>query len=220
MARALPGIVYVVDDDASFRKAVQRRLEMAGYRVLTYASGQQLLDQLPDENEPGCILLDVRMPDVSGPELQSRLIELGSALPILFLTGYTDISTTVKAIKAGAENFFIKTVSSDDLLGAVETAIARHETARVIKTELEALRARLSTLTPRQRQVFAIIVRGKTNKHAARELGSSERTIKAHRQVIMEKMKVQSLAQLVIIAERLGVLAQASSPLNDETDAR
>jgi len=97
----LPGIVYVVDDDASFRKAIQRRLEMAGYRVLTYASGQQLLDQLPDENEAGCILLDVRMPDVSGPELQSRLIELGSALPILFLTGYTDISTTVKAIEAG-----------------------------------------------------------------------------------------------------------------------
>ena len=101
----LPGIVYVVDDDASFRKAIQRRLEMAGYRVLTYASGQQLLDQLPDENEPGCILLDVRMPDVSGPELQSRLIELGSAVPILFLTAYTDISTTVKAIKAGAENY-------------------------------------------------------------------------------------------------------------------
>jgi FixJ family two-component response regulator len=215
----LPGIVYVVDDDASFQKAIQRRLEMAGYRVLTYASGQQLLDQLPDESEPGCILLDVRMPDVSGPELQSCLIELGSTLPILFLTAYTDVSTTVKAIKAGAENFFIKPVSSDELLGAVEKAIARHETARVLKTELEGLRTRLSSLTPRQRQVFEIIVRGKTNKHAARELGSTERTIKAHREVIMEKMNVQSLAQLVIIAERLGVLAQASGPLKDETDA-
>jgi FixJ family two-component response regulator len=201
----LPGIVHVVDDDASFRTAIQRRLEMAGYRVLTYTSGQQLLDQLPDENEPGCILLDVRMPGVSGPELQGRLTELGSTLPIVFLTGYTDITVTVRTIKAGADDYFIKPVNSDELLGAVEKAIARHETARVLKTELEALRARLSTLTPRQRQVFDLIVRGKTHKHIARELGSSERTIKAHRQVIMEKMKVQSLVQLVTIAERLGV---------------
>jgi FixJ family two-component response regulator len=201
----LPGIVHVVDDDASFRTAIQRRLEMAGYRVLTYTSGQQLLDQLPDENEPGCILLDVRMPGVSGPELQGRLTELGSTLPIVFLTGYTDITVTVRTIKAGADDYLIKPVNSDELLGAVEKAIARHETARVLKTELEALRARLSTLTPRQRQVFDLIVRGKTHKHIARELGSSERTIKAHRQVIMEKMKVQSLVQLVTIAERLGV---------------
>jgi len=212
----MPGIVYVVDDDASFRKAIQRRLEMAGYRVLTYASGQQLLDQLPDENEPGCILLDVRMPDVSGPELQSCLIELGSTLPIVFLTGYMDIIVTVKSLKAGADNFFIKPVRSDELLKALEKAIARHETALALKGKLEALRSRLSTLTPRQRQIFEIIVRGKTNKHAARELGSTERTIKAHRKEIMEKMKVQSLAQLVSIAERLGVLAQASGPPKDE----
>ena len=212
----MPGIVYVVDDDASFRKAIQRRLEMAGYRVLTYASGQQLLDQLPDENEPGCILLDVRMPDVSGPELQSCLIELGSTLPIVFLTGYMDIIVTVKSLKAGADNFFIKPVRSDELLKALEKAIARHETALALKGKLEALRSRLLTLTPRQRQIFEIIVRGKTNKHAARELGSTERTIKAHRKEIMEKMKVQSLAQLVSIAERLGVLAQASGPPKDE----
>jgi FixJ family two-component response regulator len=208
----LPGIVHVVDDDASFRTAIQRRLEMAGYRVLTYTSGQQLLDQLPDENEPGCILLDVRMPGVSGPELQGRLTELGSTLPIVFLTGYTDITVTVRTIKAGADDYFIKPVNSDELLGAVEKAIARHETARVLKTELEALRARLSTLTPRQRQVFDLIVRGKTHKHIARELGSSERTIKAHRQVIMEKMKVQSLVQLVTIAERLGILPPSVWP--------
>ena len=178
-----------------------------------------MLDLLPDENEPGCILLDVRMPDVSGPELQSCLIELGSTLPIVFLTGYMDIIVTVKSIKAGAENFFIKPVRSDELLKALEKAIARHETALALKGELEALRTRLSTLTPRQRQIFEIIVRGKTNKHAARELGSTERTIKAHRKEIMEKMKVQSLAQLVAIAERLGVLAQASDPPKDESGA-
>jgi FixJ family two-component response regulator len=203
----LPGIVYVVDDDVSLRTTIKQLLEAAGHRVITYASAQQLLDQRPDENSPGCILLDVRMPGLSGPELQSRLTELGSKLPIVFLTGYMDITATVKALKAGAHNFFVKPVRSDELLKALEKAIARHETALA----LEALRARLSTLTPRQRQIFEIIVRGKTNKHAARELGGSERTIKAHRQVIMKKMNVQSLAQLVTIAERLGVL-QVSGP--------
>lgn len=207
----MPGIVYVVDDDASYRTAIKRLLEMTGYRVVTYASAQQLLDQRPDENSPGCILLDVRMPGLSGPELQSRLTEVGSTLPIVFLTAYMDITATVRALKAGADNFFIKPVRSDELLKALEKAIARHETAIALKRELEALRGRLSTLTPRQRQVFDLVVRGRTNKHVARELGSTERTIKAHRQIIMEKMKVQSLVQLVTIAERLGVL-QVSGP--------
>ena len=200
-----------MDDDPSFRTAIQRLLEETGYRVVSYASAQQLLDQRPDENAGGCILLDVRMPCMSGPELQSRLTELGWTLPIVFVTGYPDISITVKAVKAGADNFLIKPVSSDELLRAIDGAIAQHETTRALKGQLEAHRDRLSTLTPRQRQVFEIIVRGKTNKHAARELGTTVRTIKAHRQVIMEKMNVQSLAQLVSIAERLGVL-QVSSP--------
>jgi FixJ family two-component response regulator len=207
----LPGVVHVVDDDPSFRTAIQRLSEKTGYRVVSYASAQQLPDQRPDENAGGCILLDVRMPCMSGPELQSRLTELGWTLPIVFLTGYPDISITVKAVKAGADNFLIKPVSSGELLRAIERAIAQHETSRALKGQLEAHRDRLSTLTPRQRQVFEIIVRGKTNKHAARELGTTVRTIKAHRQVIMEKMNVQSLAQLVTIAERLGVL-QVSSP--------
>ncbi|MGY3423353.1 FixJ family two-component response regulator [Bradyrhizobium sp. F1.13.4] len=183
----MPGIVYVVDDDASYRTAIQRRLVKAGYRVVTYASAQQLLDKCPHKDGSGCILLDVRLPDLSGPQLQSRLTELGSTLPIVFLSAYADVGTTVKAIKAGADDFLIKPVNSDQLIGAIEKAIARHETALALKGEMEALRARLSTLTPRQRQVFEIIVRGKTNKHAARELGSTERTIKAHRQVVMEK---------------------------------
>jgi RNA polymerase sigma factor (sigma-70 family) len=207
----LPGIVHVVDDDASFRTAIQRLLEVAGYGVITYRSAQQLLDQRPDENAGGCILLDVRLPGLSGPELQSRLTELGSTLPIIFLTGYQDISTTVRAIKAGADNFLIKPVGAEELLRAIETAIARHETERALSGELETLRARLSTLTPRQRQVFEMVVRGKTNKQAARELGCTERTIKAHRQVIMEKLKVQTVPQLVTIAERLDVLGQKNA---------
>jgi len=202
----LPGIVHVVDDDASYRTAIQRLLEVTGYRVVTYSSPQQLLDQRPDKNTKGCILLDLRMPDLSGPELQSRLTALGGTLPIVFLTAYPDISTTVRAIKAGADNVLVKPVTSDELLRAIGSAIARHEIERTLRGELEALRSRLSTLSPRQRQIFEIIVRGKTSKHAARELGSSERTIKAHREVIMEKMKVQSLAQLVTIAQRLGAI--------------
>jgi len=118
----LPGLVHVVDDDASFRTAMQRRLKKAGYEVAIYPSAQDLLDRLPDENESGCILLDVRIPGLSGPQLQDRLGELGSTLPIVFLTGRADIQTTVRAIKAGAEDFLTKPVASGDLLAAVERA--------------------------------------------------------------------------------------------------
>ncbi len=208
----MPGIVHVVDDDASFRTAIQRMLETAGDRFIPYPSAQQFLDPRPDENARGCILLDVRLPGMSGPELQTRLTELGSTLPIVFLTGYPDIRATVKAIKAGADNVLIKPASSHELLRAIQKALARHDTARALNNELEALRARLATLTPRQRQVFEMVVRGKTNKHAARELGCSERTIKAHRQMIMGKMQVQTVPQLVTIAARLEILGPRNAP--------
>ena len=202
----MPGTVHVVDDDASFRSAVERRLKKAGYSVATYPSARQLLDHLPDENQPGCILLDVRIPDLSGPELQDRLGKMGSTLPIVFLTGYADVQTTVQAIKAGAEDFLTKPVSSEQLLRAVEQAMARHETSRGLKQRLATLRELLATLTPRERQVFEHVVRGETNKQIGRELGASERTIKAHRHQVMEKMKVRSIAELVLIAERIGIL--------------
>ena len=123
----MQGCVHVVDDDASFRTAMQRRLTKAGYEVATYASAQHLLDRLPSEGVPSCLLLDVRIPGLSGPELQSRLGELGSTLPIVFLTGHPDTPATVRAIKAGADDFLTKPVSSDDLLRAIERAIAQHE---------------------------------------------------------------------------------------------
>jgi FixJ family two-component response regulator len=208
--RLLPGFVHVVDDDASFRTAVERRLTKAGYEVATYASAQHLLDRLPNESELGCILLDVRIPGLSGPELQGRLSELGSTLPIVFLTGHPDVPTTVRTIKAGAEDFLTKPVSSDELLQAVERAIAHHEVTRSLNSKLDMVRARIGTLTPRERQVFELVVRGKTNKHVANTVGSTERTIKAHRQRMMEKMQVQSLAELVSLAERVGLLGGAS----------
>ena len=201
------GTIHLVDDDASFRSAMERRLKKAGYAVATYSSAQHLLDHLPDEAEPGCILLDVRIPDLIGPELQDRLGKLGSTLPIVFLTGYADVRTTVQTIKAGADDFLTKPVSSAQLLRAIERAMERHEASREVKRRLEALHEMLATLTPRERQVFELVVQGKINKQIAQQLGAAERTIKAHRHRVMEKMKVQSLAELVSIAERLGLLA-------------
>jgi FixJ family two-component response regulator len=205
--------VHIVDDDALFRTAIERRLKMAGYEVAIYASAGQMLDRLPSDSVLGCILLDVRMPELSGPELQERLSELGSTLPIIFLTGYPDIPTTVRGVKAGAEDFLTKPVSSDRLLQAVERAIARHNATYRLKGKLDMVRAHIAALTPREREVFEIIVRGQTNKHAARSLGCAERTIKAHRQKVMEKMQVRSLAELVSLAERVEVLGKPSTTL-------
>lgn len=202
----MPGIVHVVDDDASFRSAIERRLKIAGYDVVTYPSALQLLDRIPDDDRPGCILLDVQIPDVSGPDLQDRLSQLGSTLPIVFLTGHADVPTTVRTIKAGAEDFLTKPVSSEQLLHVIARAMAHHEASRSVKRRQDMFRELLATLTPRERQVFDRVVQGKINKQIAYQLGATERTIKAHRQRVMEKMKVQTLAELVAIAERLGLL--------------
>ena len=206
----MPALVHVVDDDASFRAAIERRLRKAGYDVAIYPSARDLLDRLPNESESGCILLDVRIPGLSGPELQERLSELGSTLPIVFLTGFADVRTTVRTIKAGAEDFLTKPVSSEDLLAAVERALAHHQAVRSQRDRLDIVRARIATLTPREREVFELVIRGKTNKEVGRVLGATERTIKAHRHRVMEKMQVQSLAELVSLAERAGVLGNSS----------
>jgi FixJ family two-component response regulator len=202
----LPGLVHVVDDDASFRAAIERRLKLAGYEVETYSSAQELLDRVSGVEKPGCVLLDVRIPGLSGPELQSRLIELGSILPIIFVTGHADTPTTVRAIKAGAEDFLTKPVSSKQLIDAIERAMARYESARSQRSKLDFIRALVASLTPRERQVYDLIVRGKINKQIAHELGTTERTVKAHRHQVMAKMQVRSLAELVSIAERIGTL--------------
>jgi RNA polymerase sigma factor (sigma-70 family) len=206
----LPGLVHIVDDDASFRTAIERRLKKAGYEVATYPSAQHLLDRLPSETELGCILLDVRIPGLSGPELQTRLGELGSTLPIVFLTGYAEVQTTVRAIKAGAEDVLTKPVSSEELLGAIERALAHHQVTRSQREKLDVVRAHIAKLTPRERAVFELVIRGKTNKQVASVLGTTERTIKAHRRRVMEKMQVQSLAELVSLAERAGILRDLS----------
>ena len=202
----MPGLVHVVDDDESFRTAIERRLKLAGYEVATYASALELLDSTLDDERAGCILLDVRIPGLSGPDLQARLIASGSMLPIIFLTGHADTPTTVRAIKAGAEDFLTKPISSEQLIDAIERALAGQQAARAQRSRLEMFRTHLTTLTQRERQVFNLIVRGRINKQIAYELGTTERTVKAHRHQVMEKMQVHSLAELVSIAERLGML--------------
>jgi FixJ family two-component response regulator len=204
--------VHVVDDDASFRTAIERRLKMAGYDVATYETAQQLLDSLPGDKAPGCILLDVEMPGLTGPELQQRLGQLGSVMPIVFLTGHGDIPTSVQAMKIGADDFLTKPVSSEDLLHAIEKALAHHEVLLGQREKLRAMRCRIASLTPREKEVFDLLVQGNINKQIAFELGTTERTIKAHRQSVMEKMQVQSLAELVSIAERVPILGMLARP--------
>jgi FixJ family two-component response regulator len=181
-----------------------RRLKHAGYDVVTYPSAQHFLVNMPNESVPSCIILDVRMPSVDGPALQKRLSELGSTLPIIFLTGYVDIPATVQAIKAGAHDFLTKPILPDELIRAIENAVTHHRSIRDLRDKLDSVRARLRCLTPRELQVFELLIRGKKNKQIGVALGTTERTIKAHRQKVMRKMQVQSFTELVSLAERVG----------------
>lgn len=198
-------MIHIVDDDASFRNAMTRMLRTAGYSVMSYENAQQLLDKLPDETEAGCILLDLQIPGVSGKDLQDRLVRLGATIPIIFLTGHGDIAASVQAIKAGAEDFLTKPVLRTVLMDAIERALARQREAQGRQNQLNALRALVNKLTPREREVFDLVVRGKMNKQIAHALGTTERTIKAHRHRIMEKVQVRSIAELVNLAAHLNM---------------
>jgi len=205
------GRIHVIDDDPSFLTAMERRLKQAGYDAVTYPSALHFLVNLATESVPSCIILDVRMPNLDGLALQKRLSELGSTLPIIYLSGYLDIPVTVQAIKAGAHDFLTKPVASDELFRAIDNAVTHHQALRDLKDKLDAVRARLGQLTPRERQVFELVIRGEKNKQIGFALGTTERTIKAHRHRVMEKMQVQSLAELVSLGERAGLLVNARS---------
>lgn len=196
--------VHVVDDDESFRTAVTRLLHAAGYEVRGYASAGDFLVSRPHDAR-GCLLLDINMPGPSGLDLQAVLADHGIDLPIVFLTGHGDVPISVRAMKAGAVDFLTKPVEREALFKAVRDALARNAEMRETGTRLRELKARYASLTPREREVFAGVVAGKLNKQIAADIGAAERTVKAHRAQVLEKMHVRSLADLVRAATDLGL---------------
>jgi FixJ family two-component response regulator len=197
-------VVYVVDDDLSVRKALERLLRSAGYNAMTFASAPEFLNfTCPDT--PGCLILDIKMPELSGLELQDRLSEKGLFLPIIFITGHGTVPASVRAFKAGALDFLQKPFKDRELLDAVSRGIEKHRRMRREQKETKTLRTRLETLTPREREVFGLVVTGMLNKQVAFDLGVTEKTIKVHRARVMQKMGARSLADLVRFAEKLGI---------------
>jgi FixJ family two-component response regulator len=197
-------VVFVVDDDASVREALQRLIRSAGLRVEAFASAEEFLDRArPDA--PSCLVLDVRLPDLSGIDLQRRMVEANNEMPIVFITGYGDIPTTVAAMRAGAVQFLTKPLVEGDVLESIRDAIARDRAGRDHRAETANLRARYMSLTPREQEVMQWVVSGLLNKQIAGELGISEETVKVHRGQVMRKMAADSLAELVRMSERLGL---------------
>ena len=196
-------LVIVIDDDPLVRRGTARLIRMAGYDVETYSGAQDFLGR--DRHDgPCCLVLDVRMPGLSGLDLQEALAARGIPVPIIFMTGHGDVPITVRAMKAGAAEFLEKPVDGKVLLGAVAQSIEKDRLQRARHREIENIRSRLGTLTRREREVLELVVRGLMNKEIARNLGTSEKTVKVHRSRVMDKMKAKSVAELVRLAEKAG----------------
>lgn len=205
MSQANP-TVFIVDDDLSVLKGLSRLLRSARLNPVTFASPEEFLDR-HDPHAPGCLVLDVAMPGLDGLQLQQALIAKGSEIPIIFLTGQGDIPTSVQAMKGGAVDFLTKPVHDDCLLAAIRAAIEKDRQQRQAGAEVAEIRQRLATLTPREREVLEHVISGQLNKQTAAELGTVEKTIKVHRARMLAKMKVQSVAELVWLAEKAGIRA-------------
>jgi FixJ family two-component response regulator len=201
---AAEAMVFVVDDDVGTRESLKNLIRSVGLRVEAFASAQDFLRSTrPDV--PGCLVLDVRLPGLSGLDLQKRMAEVELEIPIVFITGHGDIPMSVRAMKAGAVEFLTKPFRDQELLDAVQQALERDRNAREQRTEVQALHSRYRLLTPREREVMALVVTGLLNKQIAGELGTSEASVKVHRQHVMGKMQAGSLAALVRMADRVGI---------------
>lgn len=201
----MSALVYVVEADTAFRAEIELLLQARGYQTKAYGSADEIIEKMPDRSRTGCIVVDMQTRDAAGPDLFDRLGKAGSNLPVIFLAGKDDVRAGVRAIKAGAEDFFTKPLEREEFIGAIDRAIARHRLANERESWVGGVTARLQRLTRREREVFELVVRGRMNKQVAFELGTTERTVKAHRHKVMEKMQVRSVVELVSCAERLGI---------------
>lgn len=203
----MSALVYVVEADAASKSGIGGLLEARGYETVAYGSAAEILERMPDCDRAGCIVLNVRARDASASELFDRLVKAGSTLPVIVLSGQSDVRAGVRAIKAGVEDFFTLPVEREEFITAIDRAIARHRLAAARESSERLLMARLERLTRRERQVFELVHRGRLNKQVAFELGMTERTVKAHRRQVMEKLQLRSVVELVSFADRLGLSA-------------
>jgi RNA polymerase sigma factor (sigma-70 family) len=197
-------IVFVVDDDKAVRKSLERLIKSVGLTVQAFSSAREFLESDPSAG-PSCLVLDVRMPGLSGIDLQKELGKMGYTIPIIFITGYGDIPMSVRTMKRGAIDFLTKPFNDQDLLDAIHRAIEKDKQTRREQDEIGTIQQRVDSLTPREREVFSLVVTGMLNKQIAYDLGMSEKTVKVHRSRVMDKMQADSLAELVRLAYKVGI---------------
>jgi FixJ family two-component response regulator len=206
-------VIFLVDDDPSVRKSLTRLISSAGFPVEAFSSAKEFLNRNPS-HDSGCLLLDLQMPGINGIELQEELVLTGNPIPIIFISAYADVPISVRAMKGGAVDFLTKPFSEDALVSAIRNAVGKGMKRQLEVSEIEEINERIRSLTPREFDVFRLVVQGHLNKQIGSELGISEKTVKVHRSRVMEKMRAGSLAELVLIAQRAQIMSHLKS-VND-----